>query len=181
MKIRTSLTDPLHIDSFEIANGVIGMTFCPGKHGNSYDGGRWERDLYTDLKVIVNWGASTLVTLMEEHELQLLKVEDLGPAASELGLDWHLLQIQDGCAPEQAFEDQWQQTGKGLRQRLQAGEYIVLHCRGGLGRTGTIAARLAVEFGMPPNEAIRVVRGARPGTIETNMQVDYVLRQKPVL
>jgi len=31
-----------------------------------------------------------------------------------------------------------------------AGEAIVIHCRGGLGRTGIVAARLLVEFGEDP-------------------------------
>lgn len=39
----------------------------------------------------------------------------------------------------------------------------MLHCRGGLGRTETIAARLLVEFGMDPHEAIRRVRAAWTG------------------
>ena len=55
---------------------------------------------------------------------------------------------------------------------------MVLHCRGGIGRTGTIAARLLVEFGVAPEEAIRMVRRARPGTIETPAQEEYVLRLK---
>jgi hypothetical protein len=33
-------------------------------------------------------------------------------------------------------------------------------------KSGTIAARLLVEFGMAPTKAIATVRAARPGTIE---------------
>ncbi|MDP7292161.1 MAG: hypothetical protein QF497_08015, partial [Verrucomicrobiota bacterium] len=60
------------------------------------------------------------------------------------------------------------------------GESIVLHCKGGLGRTGTIAARLLVELGMTPGNAILAVREARPGAIETSAQETYVLACKPV-
>ena len=61
-----------------------------------------------------------------------------------------------------------------LLARLRDGESIVLHCKGGLGRTGMVAARLLVELGCTPEEAIVAVRQARSGTIETREQEAYV-------
>jgi ADP-ribosylglycohydrolase len=52
---------------------------------------------------------------------------------------------------------------------------------GGLGRTGTIAARLLVEFGVDPEKAIREIRMARPGSIETREQEEYVRKQKAIV
>ncbi len=75
---------------------------------------------------------------------------------------------------DERFEDQWTYSGTRLRDLLVKGEKIVIHCLGGLGRTGTIAGRLLVEFGASPNEAIRVVRSARIGTIETRKQEEHV-------
>ena len=49
----------------------------------------------------------------------------------------------------------WAALAPGLHRRLGAGERVLLHCKGGLGRTGTIAARLLVERGMTPDAAIR--------------------------
>jgi protein-tyrosine phosphatase len=69
-------------------------------------------------------------------------------------------------------------AGEELRRILREGGRIVLHCRGGLGRTGLVAARLLIEFGMAPQEAIRRVRAARPGAIQTREQEDYVRRCK---
>lgn len=57
----------------------------------------------------------------------------------------------------------------------------MIHCLGGLGRTGTIAGRLLVEFGASPNEAIHAVRAARIGTIETRKQEEYVKNCKPLV
>ena len=45
---------------------------------------------------------------------------------------------------------------------------------GGLGRTGMIAARILVEMGLSAELAIKSVREARPGTIETAAQEAYV-------
>jgi len=55
-----------------------------------------------------------------------------------------------------------------------AGEAIVIHCRGGLGRTGIVAARLLVEFGEAPEGALFRVRRARAGTVENRLQEGYV-------
>lgn len=53
---------------------------------------------------------------------------------------------------------------------------MLVHCKGGLGRAGMIAARLLVELGMPPDTAIRQVRLARRGAIETPAQLAVVRR-----
>lgn len=71
-------------------------------------------------------------------------------------------------------------VGEGLRSRLRNGFNVVVHCKGGLGRAGTIAARLLVELGADPEGAIRRVREARPGAIETLEQERHVHRQRPV-
>jgi ADP-ribosyl-[dinitrogen reductase] hydrolase len=62
-----------------------------------------------------------------------------------------------------------------VQRRLDLGENVVLHCLGGLGRSGMIAARVLVERGLAPAAAITAVRAARPGAIETAQQEAYVL------
>ncbi|MCJ7453727.1 MAG: ADP-ribosylglycohydrolase family protein, partial [Steroidobacteraceae bacterium] len=57
---------------------------------------------------------------------------------------------------------------------------MLVHCRGGLGRAGSVAARLLVEFGADPGEAIRQVRAVRPRAIETRAQERWVEAQRPV-
>jgi len=49
-----------------------------------------------------------------------------------------------------------------------------------LGRTGTIAARLLIEFGLNPDDAIKEVRASRSGAIETSSQEQYVRQCVPV-
>ena len=61
-----------------------------------------------------------------------------------------------------------------LRAHLDAGENIVVHCRGGLGRAGMISARLLVETGIDPDVAMARVRTARRGAIETSGQEHWV-------
>jgi ADP-ribosylglycohydrolase/protein-tyrosine phosphatase len=139
--------------------------------------GPWDRDLEADVEVIQSFGAAALVTLMEDDELRDVKVSPkrLRTRVTAHGMEWHHLPIQDLHTPNERFEDIWLYSGLRLRKLLTQGRNIVIHCRGGLGRTGMIGARLLVELGLEPVEAIRRVRAARPGSIETGDQEKHVL------
>lgn len=180
MAMLTSQTHPLRIDAVAApTGGVIGMTFCPGKKQKHSISGHWNRDLAIDLAVIKDWGAEVVVTLMEPEELAAVGVAALGDAVEALGLEWYHLPIRDVHPPGQRFENRWVLYGLKLRRLLHRGGRCVLHCRGGLGRTGTVAARVLVELGLSPATAIEAVRAARPGTIETAAQETHVLACKP--
>ena len=176
--IRTSLSHPLQIDELRVegVTGLIGITFCPGKLGESNGGYRWERDLGTDLNVIGEWRADAVVTLIEDHEFQMLGVPQLGEQVLARGIAWHHLPIKDVAPPDIRFEEGWVVSGPQLRGILRRGGKVLVHCRGGLGRAGTVAARLLVEFGVPPIDAVALVRRARVGAIETPQQMQYVLK-----
>ena len=176
MKPRTSDSHPLQIVFVETpGHGRIGMTFCPGKHDPRAKTGPWSRDMHTDIAAIADWGAVALITLMESHELDKLGVSGLGDAVKARGLDWYHLPIQDVYVPSAAFEEKWTDVGETLRKQLLAGQSIVVHCRGGLGRTGMVAARLLIELGEKPVTVLQRVRAARPGAVETAEQEEYVL------
>lgn len=179
---RTSLTHPLEIAEVETfpGLGLIGVTFCPGKHQPSAMTGGWDRDLGLDLDRIAAWGAAAVATLVEDHEMTALKVEALGEEVVDRHMDWLHLPIPDVSTPSSAFEDAWRLSGEQLRDRLRAGFNVLVHCKGGLGRAGMIAARLLVELGVAPDTAIARVRQARPGAIETEAQEAFVRGLKAI-
>lgn len=179
---RTSLTHPLLIDSVTVplSEGLIGMTICPGMTQGGSSERAWNRDLDQDLAVIKAWGATALVTLIEDYELEILSVANLPQKVRALGLEWHQLPIMNRDVPYERFEEKWIISGRVLRQQLRQGQRIVLHCVYGLGRSGMIAARLLVELGESPDLAIRRVRTARHGAIETERQERHVLQCQPV-
>jgi ADP-ribosyl-[dinitrogen reductase] hydrolase len=120
------------------------------------------------------------VSLTEAHELQALGVAGLGAEVRARHMDWLHLPIVDVSAPDAGFERRWVEAGEGLRARLRAGFDILVHCKGGLGRAGLTAAQLMVELGVPPAEAVATVRQVRPGAIETQAQLAFVLAQTHV-
>jgi ADP-ribosylglycohydrolase/protein-tyrosine phosphatase len=154
---------------------VLGITHCPGKCDVDTAATR-RRELAVDLAAIRAWGATVLVTLIEEHEFELLKVDHLGEMAEAEGLEWHHLPIPDMDVPNWAFGRRWVYSGPRLRRLLRQGGRVVLHCRAGLGRAGTIAAHLLVELGVPAAEAISQVRHVRRGAIQTSAQEEHVNR-----
>lgn len=174
--IRTSQTHPLQIAEVAAANGRIGITFCPGKHDRMAVTGIWARDLGIDLDAIRHWGAERILTLVEPKELLELKVPALGHEVHVRGMAWHHLPIADYSVPGEGFELAWLEEGKAIRQLLRQGGKVVVHCKGGLGRAGMIAARLLVELGVPADEAIHQVRAVRHGAIETPAQLAVVRR-----
>jgi ADP-ribosyl-[dinitrogen reductase] hydrolase len=174
---KTSLSHPLRIDAVQVpGGGLIGITFCPGKKQAFAATGAWDRDLGLDIEVIRQWGATDVVTLMESDELKLVGAHEIGAFVTRNGMVWHHLPIVDRDTPAKSFEAGWKESGPALRARLRDGGRIVVHCLGGLGRAGTIAARLLAEMGMEPQLAIRTVRAARPGAIENDQQAGYVTK-----
>jgi ADP-ribosyl-[dinitrogen reductase] hydrolase len=137
--------------------------------------GYWDRDLALDLDVVRDWGAAAVVTLLEPKELTLLRVERLGEEVFRRKMRWFHLPIVDVSVPDEQFEQEWDIAGEELRSMLRRRLDVLVHCRGGLGRAGTIAARLLVELGTEPTRAIASVRAVRPGAIETSDQEEFVL------
>lgn len=171
------LTKPesIRIDSVSVpgTGGRIGLCACPGL--STYFGSR-TRKLEDDLKEIRRWGASGLVTLLEREEMRMLEIDHISQTVRHHDMWWLHLPIRDMCAPDEAFEAAWSAEGERLRNILKNDGRFVVHCWAGLGRTGTVAARLLVEFGLKPSAAIEKVRDARPGAIQSLAQEIYVTR-----
>ena len=176
MFMKTSFTHPLRIDSIKANehSGEIGMTLCPGKHQSNALSGSWFRDLSMDLKVIKQWDAKILISLTEQHEFDMFSVPSLPHKAKELDIQWIHLPIRNRGVPNKKFEYMWDCCSHAIRDTIMSGSRVVIHCLGGLGRTGLVSARLLVEMGIYPDKAIDMVRQARPGAIETTKQELYI-------
>ena len=176
--VQTSDSHPLRIDEVVPGgdHGRIGVTLCPGKKDPGGWSGPWERDLELDLDQVQRWGATAVISLITDQEIGLLEVRDLPEAVRNRHMEWWHLPIPDVHPPGPDFERGWAIAGEAIRDRLRMGFDVLVHCKGGLGRAGTVAARLLVELGASPDDAITKVRAARRGAIETGAQMAHVER-----
>lgn len=174
--INTSYNSPLRVGELPVGPGLgaVGFTICPGKKQANSVSGPWARDLDEDLDVLQRWGVAAVLTLMPMDELRAVQAEGIGPACEARGIEWYHAPITDVQAPDAGFQILWRYVGLRLRAHLRAGRKVLVHCRGGLGRSGTVAAQLMVELGWTPAQAIAAVRAQRPGAIETPEQTRYV-------
>lgn len=154
------------------------MSFCPGKKQMGARTGDWNRDLESDLLKLKAWGAYMVVSLVELHEFDELSVSLLPQEIERLGIKWRHLPIRDMHPPGQRFERIWPTLCCEVSEALASGYRVFIHCKGGLGRTGVIAACLLIESGISAAEAISMVRIARRSTIETRAQEAFVLAYK---
>ena len=67
----------------------------------------------------------------------------------------------------------WDPISTNIHQKINDGDKILVHCRGGCGRTGMIVLRIMVEFGEDPDEALERLRKVRPCAVETKAQENW--------
>ncbi|MFT4979430.1 MAG: protein-tyrosine phosphatase [Myxococcota bacterium] len=103
----------------------------------------------------------------------LLEVPDhrLQPAIEAAGMAWVWCPVEDYGVPS---AEQHAVLAERIAQRRQSGCHVYVHCMAGLGRSGTIAACTLVEEGLQGDQAIDLVRRARPGAIETDTQEAFI-------
>jgi protein-tyrosine phosphatase len=181
---RTSVTHPLQVpflpaDVLRLP-GRIGLTFAPGKHQLGMTG-RWERDLETDLRRLREvFEARLLVSLVEDHELVSLRIPSLVERSLALGMEVLRFPIADGSVP--ASRAAYVGLIREILLRAAAGTNVVIHCKGGLGRAGLVAAGCLVGVGLAADAAIRGVRETRdPKAIETPGQERFLAAVAPDL
>ena len=138
--MKTSITDPIEVAEIMLPDypGKIGIPLCPGKKGPSSFGGYWDRDLATDLSVIKrDFDATAIVTLMTDSELSASNVTGLGQTIRDHGLQWFHLPIEEMTSPGESLNEQWAETLSCVLDTVTKGHNVLVHDRGGLGRSGT--------------------------------------------
>ncbi len=114
-----------------------------------------------------------LVPLLEDEELAALQIVGLIPAAEARG--WEVLRfpIPDGGTPSDLDEVIALVTS--ITDAARRGQNVVIHCKGGLGRAGTIGGCVLAASGKSAEEALAGVRQARgPNAPETIAQQRFV-------
>ncbi len=185
-RMMNSESDPIRVDFVPrdetVLPGLLGMTFAPGMKATGQQG-RWDRDLKADLRVLRDdYGTDTLVSVMEEHEYHGYGIPELFERDLIGDIEVLRFAIEDMNIPKEAEAEEYEALIRDIVERMRQGKNVVVHCRGGLGRTGTVAACVLVALGRHTAEdAIKAVREARRGTIQTHEQEEFVRRFEETL
>jgi protein-tyrosine phosphatase len=122
-------------------------------------------------------GVETLVSLLEEDEAELLALEEEGPIAKQIGLQFLSHPIPDVHVPPHLAA--FQSFATDLASRLRAGERIGVHCRGSIGRATVTAACALIHLGWSPKAALAAIGAARGLAVpDTQEQEEWILRYK---
>ncbi|ARC93342.1 phosphatase [Vibrio coralliilyticus] len=149
----------------DLEQGALVLTPCPGTKGV---------DLEVSLVQLKEQGVEAIVTALDNTELENKGVAQLGEAAEKLGMQWFQIEIEDDCAPGDDFAVKWRQASSALHQVVDNGGKVAMHCMGGSGRTGLLAAHLLLEKQWPLSDIVKEVQALRPGAFTKPVQVDYI-------
>ena len=130
----------------------MGLTILPGRKDRA-------RSITTDLKVIQSNEIKGVVSLITEPEYEEYGVKRLKTAYADAGLIARYFPILDQGVPD---FDSMNQTLEWMHQILSKKQNLLIHCVGGLGRSGTLAACYLIRYyGLSAKDAIAHVRKYR--------------------
>ncbi|WP_417537745.1 protein phosphatase [Marinomonas sp.] len=153
-------------DVLKLENGAAFIfTPCPGTK---------EADLATSLACLKSAGASAVVSLLPDQEIETLGVTELGKQVTQQNMTWYQLPIEDDQAPKQPFFVEFEKIKNELLGRLHVQEKLAIHCRGGSGRTGLMAAILLLELGLPWLQVQELIQGTRPKALTLAPHIHFL-------
>lgn len=128
-----------------------------------------------DISVLDKWleiGIRAVMVLIEPSEaVHLGGLSNYLKELQKRRFEFISIPIRDFTAPTL---EACKQAVEWIDEKIHEGLPVLVHCRGGLGRTGTVIACYLVYNGMSDIEAINYVRNLRPGSIELEEQVKTV-------
>jgi protein-tyrosine phosphatase len=156
----TSQSHPLHVDMIEFPPclfetqaetqaeshphpyGRLGMCVLPGRRKGPYD-----RNLDEDLTRLRNQvKADVIVTLVQKHELEQMQLHSFEDSIRHHGMESVVFSIRDKFIPDDF--DAFFQLVHDIVRRLEVGQTVIVHCNGGIGRTGlTVTSTIMVALG----------------------------------
>ena len=115
------------------------------------------------------------------RDLIFLKLHDIAAVIrmEERTISAEALELADLYEPVPDFTpprlDQIERMVRFIDEQIETWEHpVVVTCQAGLGRTGTVLACYMVYVGYTSENAIKLVREVRPGSIQTREQEDAI-------
>lgn len=158
------MTD-LVIHALGVGGGSLAISQMPGRLGGYKD----------DLDFIRDWKPSIVISATTRGEHADAGVEALGKDIPESGARWLHLPIKDYGTPDETFMHAWPDASAAVLSALQGRGRVLIHCKGGCGRSGMLALRLMVEAGEEAVDALLRLRKVRPCAVETEAQLRWAV------
>lgn len=153
-------------DTLTLPNGTtLIFTPCPGTKDSSVGDA---------LQALREGGADAVATLLSDAELASLTVPTLGAEVSKQALAWFQLPIEDDAEPCEIFEKMWTDAKGDIFRLFNTGKTIAIHCKGGSGRTGLMAAILLLESGEKWSEVQSLIQSVRPKALTHAAHLHYL-------
>ncbi|MCB4456658.1 protein-tyrosine phosphatase family protein [Leisingera sp. McT4-56] len=153
----------LTIHALSAGGGILALCRLPGGEG----------DYRSDLIQIYQWRPGLVISMTTEAEHVAAGVPRLGVDIQSMASRWIHLPVPDFQVPPPGVNAKWAAASKSARQALAGGGRVLVHCRGGCGRSGMAVMRLMIECGEDPAQALARLRSVRPCAVETDEQLDW--------
>ena len=124
-------------------------------------------------------GATVVVGLCETADLPGPAILQLRHWSRRQSLRFLHAPIRDYYPPGNRFFRRWRMLRAFLHGQIETGAAIALTCSYGAGRSGTVAALLLAEHGLPMTDAVRQVRAEFHAAIESAVQERWLLKHLP--
>jgi protein-tyrosine phosphatase len=132
--------------------------------------GDWLED---DVRAWRALGIDAVVSLLASAEEDDLGLRDEGRLAGNHGIRFVSFPIADRGVPGSVSEAATLLAD--LRQALDTGKTVAVHCRQGIGRSALVAAGVLILAGLEPSAALETVRKARGVPVpETPQQLIWI-------
>ncbi|MFK5998786.1 MAG: protein phosphatase [Rhodobacterales bacterium] len=122
-----------------------------------------------NFKTIAAWKTDMVVSLTETAEFPAIK-PSLAERFSAARYDWLHLPIVDFSTPSLDQNTLWQLALARMKAVLDRNGKVLVHCRGGRGRSGMVLLKLLILQGEDPEIALARLRKIRAGAVETDAQ-----------
>ncbi|AHC99748.1 protein-tyrosine phosphatase family protein [Leisingera methylohalidivorans] len=153
----------LTIHALSAGGGILALCPLPGGGG----------DYRNDLIQIYQWKPGLVISMTTEVEHAAAGVPRLGIDLQSMACRWLHLPVPDFQAPPPGVAAKWPAASASARQALAGGGRVLVHCRGGCGRSGMAVLRLMIEGGEDPAQALARLRAVRPCAVETDEQLHW--------
>jgi protein-tyrosine phosphatase len=129
--------------------------------------------LEEDVAEIAGWGARLVLSIVDTGELAHVGEGSLGHLLAAREIEWIHLPVGDFGAPSGEVERLWPAASQAAHGHLDGGGKVLVHCRGGCGRSGMVALRLLVERGEEAGQALLRLRAVRSCAVENDGQFSW--------